>query len=995
MPGAASIGAAPMAQAVPDFGLIKNISPLDSSVPHDLTACCNGLVVFSADDGTNGFELWKTNGTETGTAMVMDINPTGHSLQPGLISSGPPFLTTDDGTIFFAADDGTNGRELWKTDGTAAGTMLEEDVNPGVADSAPRDLTLFGGATYFSADDGTSGRELHQRDLAGDFKLADIQSGAGGSSLTNLTVAGTNLFFTADDGTNGVELWATDGSTSGSTLIVTPVKDINTGGSSSPGHLTILGGTLSFTADDGTNGQELWISDGTGPGTVMVRDIRSGAGSSFASGLTDVGGTLFFTADDGANGQELWTSDGTEGGTVLVKDIQPGVESSFPFNLADVDGTLLFGADDGTNGSEPWSSDGTAGGTAMIKDVATGAPSSNPGTFIDGGNAGPVAFVATDATSGREWWLTDLTEGGTKLFFDLNPGSEGSFPGEAVISAGELIFAAAVTAAAQNPPEDQELYRASRAQFEGLEITKTHDAGSGAKVGQWVNYFIKITNHGPDVRTDLKVIDVHGGPTPPRWVGTGFGGTGGAFSEAFAPKPSALTAASAFIGAQAKVYDQIEMPVGSTFTMVPGYRMPSSGTYTNTATIQGGEGAALATVTVSEEKAVKLAADANPPVGTVVNADQITGGTINGQDGGCQFAHVHGAITIDGSGPLVDPFPTGCGWGSLFALPAFHAVDGVLGVAGLQDYPNEVIVYDCGDTYVCVDTNGVTLSANPASPDFDTSTAGATIASTTSFVLGGGSGADTLTFGSFAGGPPTTTEMFDRFLSAGGGDDTATCTGPGGCALVGGDGNDTLVGGTGPDALLGGSGNDNIDGQAGDDHFVFLGPVSSPETDTIVEAAAGGTDTLDFSGLTSTDPVTVNLSTDVGTATHINRTVNTGAAGQVDNFEIVIGGAGDDSITLGFLPVASRTIDGSRGEDTLTVDAGGGFAIDSPGAPGAGTITSPGGMITYVNIENVILPNAATPPATPSSTPWGLIVAALLLAGLLYSRLGGVGTRKA
>ena len=44
--------------------------------------------------------------------------------------------------------------------------------------------------------------------------------------------------------------------------------------------------------------------------------------------LTDVGGTLFFTADDGTHGQELWKSDGTKAGTVLVKDINPGAAAA-------------------------------------------------------------------------------------------------------------------------------------------------------------------------------------------------------------------------------------------------------------------------------------------------------------------------------------------------------------------------------------------------------------------------------------------------------------------------------------------------------------------------------------------------------------------------------------------------------------------------------------------------------------------------------------------
>src|SRR5256885_1520773 len=102
---------------------------------------------------------------------------------------------------------------------------------------------------------------------------------------------------------------------------------------------------------------------------VLVKDINASPGASFPHDLANVNGTLFFSANDGTHGDELWKSDGTAAGTVLVKDINPGSADSSPSDLTNVNGTLFFVADDGTNGRELWKSDGTAAGTVLVKDI--------------------------------------------------------------------------------------------------------------------------------------------------------------------------------------------------------------------------------------------------------------------------------------------------------------------------------------------------------------------------------------------------------------------------------------------------------------------------------------------------------------------------------------------------------------------------------------------------------------------------------------------------
>jgi ELWxxDGT repeat protein len=168
------------------------------------------------------------------------------------------------------------------------------------------------------------------------------------------------LYFVATDAAHGTELWKTDGTPAGTVLL----KDINPGtGSSSPNSLTNFNGTLYFTANDGTTGQELWKSDGSADGTVLVEGIRAGLNSafrSFGNSLAVVGSSLFLTANDGAIGYELWKSDGSAAGTILVKDVNPAAASGDPFFMTNVDGTLFFVATEGTTGSELWRSDGTA-----------------------------------------------------------------------------------------------------------------------------------------------------------------------------------------------------------------------------------------------------------------------------------------------------------------------------------------------------------------------------------------------------------------------------------------------------------------------------------------------------------------------------------------------------------------------------------------------------------------------------------------------------------
>ena len=396
------------------------------------SATLNDEVIFRATMGRFDSELFRSDGTRAGTTLIQDINPDG--------SSFPLGLTTVGDQVFFSADDGANGEELWRTDGTDAGTRLVSDIQAGPEGSDPSSLSNLNGNLIFSADDGVTGEELWISDgtEAGTTLLRDITPGSSGSDIRATGVFGDELFFSA----NFDELWKTDGTSDGTVL----VRDISPGsGRSFPGGFTVFNDALFFIAD-GSDGRELWRTDGTESGTVQVTDIQPGPGDAFATtfnGLFVEEGRLLFAANDGVSGTELWQSDGTEAGTVLIRDINPGSASSSPRVLGSIDGTTLLSANTADNGTELWRTDGTESGTELVRDITPGPDSSI--AFFSTSDAvfeGELYFGATDQISGVELWKSDGTEAGTVLVEDILPGPNGSFPREFRQVDGRLLFSA-------------------------------------------------------------------------------------------------------------------------------------------------------------------------------------------------------------------------------------------------------------------------------------------------------------------------------------------------------------------------------------------------------------------------------------------------------------------------------------------------------------------------------------------------------------------------
>lgn len=388
------------------------------------------VAVFRA--GSDLVDLWRTDGTAAGTWQI---------LADARLDS---FFGPDDGTkVYFLR--WRDAWELWRTDGTTAGTIA---LTPGM-------------------------------DFSSRLGLYDVRS------PTWKVVPETGLlFFSAglfDASPRDYELWVTDGTPVGTRLVM----DVNPQRSSLPNSMETLGGKLFFVAQT-PEGTEVWRSDGTAAGTVKLKDLQPGDDRAIL--IRRIGDALVVLSYTDTSTQ-VWRSDGTAAGTVLVKDV-PGGALTFraagrhlffgvtrgtgsPTELWGTDGTaagtqrllqgideeansewssllfaagdsLLFSLWDPEHGYEPWASDGTPAGTGLVADICPGPCSS--GASFGHLYRSRVLVNAADAVSGSEPWLVEARKGGNAYRLgDLCPGpcdSSAIFQGIAGMAGGWAVFAA-------------------------------------------------------------------------------------------------------------------------------------------------------------------------------------------------------------------------------------------------------------------------------------------------------------------------------------------------------------------------------------------------------------------------------------------------------------------------------------------------------------------------------------------------------------------------
>ncbi|HEX6864553.1 MAG TPA: hypothetical protein VF414_17115, partial [Thermoanaerobaculia bacterium] len=286
---------------------------------------------------TTNQQVWRTDGTEAGTLLL-----TG----PHVSICCSRQIRAAGGNVFFPAYEGEY--RLWVSDGTVEGTRPVGDTGGG----AIQDLVEFQGKLYFTLEAGNVW-ELWRSDGTGAGTVRVEELGLLPSSgvydgTPHLTVHAGSLWYFGSDGEGGVELRHGNGSAPGTGLAF-GIK---------PSSVAWLGAKLLVSGtDDASFG--LWATDGTPAGTQLL-----GPASNFGSPAAELQGRLYYAVyDSSASRTLLWTTDGTPGGTGPLRDHE-GSEISAAYDFARLGNLLLFNVD-----GKLWQTDGTAAGTFPIREL--------------------------------------------------------------------------------------------------------------------------------------------------------------------------------------------------------------------------------------------------------------------------------------------------------------------------------------------------------------------------------------------------------------------------------------------------------------------------------------------------------------------------------------------------------------------------------------------------------------------------------------------------
>lgn len=500
-PQSEKTGNALSANASQLFQLTKDINDESNAYPSNYQpqfynqryAVLNGVAYFTADNGVNGSELWRSDGTDAGTYLVKDV-------EQGAASSVISDITTGNGKIFFTATTTNHGTQPWVSDGTEAGTHILKDISGYTFYGIPGMYTAAGNKVFFFLGDDqlwvTDGTESGTKQISISYEYF---------AFKQPVAAGAKFFFTTESSNYGRQLWVSNGTDAG-TYRVKQVDYSYTG----PQQLTAYKGKLYFSFDEWWSGRRLWVSDGTEAGTYQLADnvrlleynlvyngqpdpqmaiynnalyfigydpwnytgfqlfkysFDNSGGAVLVKLLNPFGdaniqpyeivsyqnGVAFkVTNDDGS--ATLWTTKGSDADTKVLKNF-PTINGKNFGNLYNASGYLTFEAYSETSGYELWKSNGTQGGTSLISDIFPGTGSSYP-YFTTSININTILFSAKKGSIGVELWKSDGTQAGTVIVKDINNGnSESSIITSGLIAntADGVVFSAYTPAYGSEP----------------------------------------------------------------------------------------------------------------------------------------------------------------------------------------------------------------------------------------------------------------------------------------------------------------------------------------------------------------------------------------------------------------------------------------------------------------------------------------------------------------------------------------------------------------
>ncbi len=439
--------------------------PEDNSGTEIVIGYDDGSGAASPDDGKIEYdEIQYTIGECPGDSGMVSGIQAGDSRD-----WGPALFVEMRGVLYFAADDGEHGWELWRSDGSIGGTYMVKDVRE--EECTP-------------ATDPETGEEFENCENYGSIHQMCWSGYATNCFIPEMVAGNDKIFFTAFDsnpGTNFPHVFVSDGTEDGTYKVRDqwvnwdynhPDADFDYSG---PSNLLILpssgfisdrvvytviqaiceGGSYCPEAFDPASGEELWITDGTDSGTYMLANLvpeekswNDGAyccmddKGGIPRDLMKKGNQIWFTAQTDSYGREIYRYNmgGIGGGLYLVKDVRSGEESSNPLHLTSASGGVFFSADDGLVGQELHYTQGDAFSTRLVKDIWPGeGNSSSPQELTKLGQS--LFFTADDGENGRELWISDNTESGTFMVKDINTNGS-SDPNWLRVMDGVLYFMA-------------------------------------------------------------------------------------------------------------------------------------------------------------------------------------------------------------------------------------------------------------------------------------------------------------------------------------------------------------------------------------------------------------------------------------------------------------------------------------------------------------------------------------------------------------------------